>query len=61
MTQQEKKRWIAFGNQTNPFDRHNGIEIVDMDEGVAVVTVTLRQMHRPQAMTIRDSIRHDCT
>ncbi len=43
MTQQEKNRWIAFGNRTNPFDRHNGIEIVDVDEGVAVVTVTLRQ------------------
>lgn len=43
MTQQEKNRWIAFGNQTNPFDLHNGIEITDVDEGMAVVTVTLRQ------------------
>lgn len=42
MTQELKEKLIALGNTGNPFDRHNGIRVADVGEGMATVEVDLR-------------------
>ena len=41
MQEELKKKLIAFGNTTNPFDIHNHMRVVQVDDGLAVVEVSL--------------------
>ena len=41
MTQELQALLIRFGNSTNPFDEHNHMRVVRVDDGEAVVEVTL--------------------
>ncbi|MBS1403089.1 MAG: PaaI family thioesterase [Oscillospiraceae bacterium] len=43
MTPAEKKRQIETANSFYGFNRHNGIEIVDVDDGTSVIEVPLRK------------------
>lgn len=43
MTQEWKEKLIKLGNTGNPFDRHNGLRVADVGDGMAVVEVELRQ------------------
>lgn len=43
MTPAEKKRQIDLANSFYGFNRHNGIEIVDVDDGTSVIEVPLRK------------------
>ena len=43
MSPEEKKRQIDLANSFYGFNRHNGIEIVDVDDGTSVIEVPLRK------------------
>ena len=43
MTEELKEEMIRFGNSANPFDKHNGVRITDVQDGYAVVETDLRR------------------
>lgn len=42
MTRELREKLIGLGNTGNPFDSHNGLRVVDVDDGTATVEVALR-------------------
>ena len=43
MTPEEKQRRFDLFNSYDDFNRHNGLRLVDVDDGTSVVEVTLRK------------------
>lgn len=43
MTKEEKQRRFDLFNSYDDFNRHNGLRLVDLDDGEATVEVTLRK------------------
>jgi acyl-CoA thioesterase len=43
MTPEEKQRRFDLFNSYDDFNRHNGLRLVDVDDGVSTVEVTLRK------------------
>lgn len=45
MTAERREKLLRFGNDTEPFLRHNGIRFTDVADGAATATLTLCRQH----------------